>query len=161
MNFSKKEIFLKTIKNIYGIGYLTLFLAGLAFILASLINMYLDNKQSIEYKKTTAKFHGYSKETEYDPIDERYETEYTGYYTFEVNGKTYKASPKYTQGDSDFKKTLKIKYDPTNPNVYIPEGSYYQNILVGLGIWVILIICLRNGYDTEKKALEYYATHRQ
>lgn len=159
MNTSKKDIFMKTLKSLYGIGYLTLFLAGLAFFLAATINIAMDKKQSVEYKETVATFSRTRKIESYDASDDRYETEYEGIYKFEVNGQTYEASPTYTKGSTNFKKTLKIKYDPTDPGAYIVVGEHYTDYLIALVLWVILIICIRNGYITQKKLMEYYSTH--
>ena len=159
MDIQKKEIIKKMFKSIYGVGYIILFLVGLAFILSATINIYLDKKQSIEYKKVVATYHSYNKLESYDPIEEKHKTEYEGIYKFEANGQTYYVTPTNTKGSTDFKKTLKIKYDPTDPNVYVVVGAYYEDYLIALVIWAILFICLRNGYDTEKKYIEYYATH--
>lgn len=156
----RKEIIRRMMKSFYMILYITLFLLGLAFILAALINMHLDNKEAKGYIETTASFSGYSKDETYDLSNEKYVTEYTGHYSFEVNGQKYKTEAKEKRSNSDsFKKTIKVKYDPSNPNINIPEYAYYKDILIGLGVWVILFFFLRNGYITEKKAIEYYATH--
>ena len=44
MDIQKKEIIKKMFKSIYGVGYIILFLVGLAFILSATINIYLDKK---------------------------------------------------------------------------------------------------------------------
>ena len=144
MDVQKKEIIKKMFKSIYGVGYIILFLVGLAFILSATINIYLDKKQSIEYKKVVATYHSYNKLESYDPIENKYKTEYEGIYKFEANGQTYYVTPTDTKGSADFKKTLKIKYDPTDPNVYVVVGAYYEDYLIALVIWAILFICLRN-----------------
>ena len=161
MYIQKREIIKKMFKSIYGLGYLVLFLTGLAFFLSATINICLDKKQSIEYKNAVATIHSYNKIEGYDPIDERYETEYEGIYKFEANGQTYYITPEGTKGSTNFKKTLKIKYDPTDPNAFVVVGAYYKDYLLALVLWIILFICLRNGYDTEKKYIEYYATHQK
>ena len=61
MDVQKKEIIKKMFKSIYGVGYIILFLVGLAFILSATINIHLDKKQSIEYKKVVATYHSYNK----------------------------------------------------------------------------------------------------
>ena len=159
MYIEKREIFKKMFKSIYGLGYIVLFLVGLAFFLSATINICLDKKQSIEYKNAVATIYSYNKIEGYDPIDDRYETEYEGIYKFEANGQTYYISPLDTKGSTNFKKTVKIKYDPTSPEVFVVVGAYYKDYILALVLWIILFICLRNGYDTEKKYIEYYATH--
>ena len=161
MEIPKKEIIKKMFKSINGVGYIILFLVGLSFILSATINAYLDKKQSIEYKEAVATFYSSKPIETYNASENKFETEYEGIYKFVVNDQNYYASPLYTKGNTNFKKTLKIKYDPTNPNVYVIVNAYSEDYLIALVLWIILFICLRNGYDTEKKYIEYYATHRE
>ncbi len=100
MDVQKKEIIKKMFKNIYGVGYIIPFLAGLAFILSATINIYLDKKQSIEYKKVVATYHSYNKLESYNPIEEKHKTEYEGIYKFEANGQTYYVTPTNTKGSA-------------------------------------------------------------
>lgn len=161
------EAFRRFVKLLYMYLYIGLFLAGAALILSAIIENHLDDQQSAEYRETTATYTGYSEEDYYDHLEKDYVMRYTSHYEFEVNGITYKIngetfeqkSQTISLNPTNFDSTIKIKYDPSNPNKYLLEKKHYKLIILGLGVWIILAFVICKGHITDKKLREHNATY--
>ena len=155
------EAFRRVVKRLYMYLYIGLFLAGAALILSAIISIHLDNQQSAEYRETTATYTHYTQEEYYDHLKNDYVTKYTSNYEFKVNGVTYKIKGETHEELSreirlnpSFDTTIKIKYDPANPNRYLLEKKHYVTIILGLGVWIILAFVILKDHITDKKLRE-------
>ena len=112
-----------------------------------LITEYLSSKNYLKTEGKLTKFTDCENEAEFGNTCK-------GIYEYQVNGKTYQASPKILTNTSNFKKTATVKYNPSNPQESIIYPPVISLIIAGL-LLTILPLCF--FFYTKKKSKDFFS----
>lgn len=146
-NFESKSKKIERIVNIVLLlALLPGFLLGILFTGVSIYSTVTDISKSKKYLETEGKLVNYE--------NCQYESDgnelCNAIYEYTVNNTTYKGSPKLLTSRSEFKETVKVKYNSNNPSEYLIDAGWNTLLIAG----IIIIVATSTTFILFKKDIK-------